>query len=218
MRKTLLAVALACLSTSALADTVTIGLSENGGPLSVFTNVPTTGLFNLPFGDWTIFTREAGGPGTFGYEIDNFANVASSLHVIITSQNNTVPTGINDWFAEYRVNALTAGWTINESVLFDSTNGLFGGTQMDSQTFTVPTVLFVSTPLDYGSGPYSMTATFDVTAVGAGQAWSDINVGSQVAVPGPVAGEGTVGIAACLLMLFLAGRRKHDKFSRAYST
>ena len=202
MRKLLLA-ALLLSGNPAVADTVIISLSENGGPYKSFANVPVTGLFGVPFGNWTIYAREAGGsvPGTQGFEVNLFNSAPSSLWVVITSQNNTSPTGVQDFFSETRLLAnVPVGWSVTDQLWFDPNNGIgFSGFPItDPVTFTGIGTVDASRTLDFGSGPYSMTALFAVSApTCCGNAYSDINsnwVDPPAPVPGPIAGAGLPGL------------------------
>jgi hypothetical protein len=72
MRKLATLAALLLAGSPAVADTVTISLSENGGAYTTYNNGPVTGLFGVLFGSWTVYAREAGGaiPGTQGFEVN----------------------------------------------------------------------------------------------------------------------------------------------------
>jgi hypothetical protein len=85
MRKLAALAALQLAGTPAIADTVTISLSENGGAYTTYNNVSVTSLFGVPFGNWIVYAREAGGadPGTQGFEVNLFnsrAVVAVGCH------------------------------------------------------------------------------------------------------------------------------------------
>lgn len=211
MRKLLLAATL-LFAVPAHADLVTIQLSADGGSFSTFPNIPITGMFGQSYGGWTVYARETGGPGTQGFEVNLFNSAPGSLWVVITSQNNTSPTGLQDFFSETRLIAnIPADWFVVDQLWFDPNNGLgFTGFQLtDPILFHGPGVVDVSSLLDYGSGPYSMTALFAVSAPSCcGNAYSDINTNASVAVPGPVAGAGLPGLAAMLLGLLGLHRRR----------
>src|SRR5262249_14746737 len=139
----------------AVADTVTISLSENGGAYTTFNNVPVTGLFGTQFGSWTVYAREAGGtfPGTQGFEVNLFNSKPSSLWVVITSQNNTSPTDVQTFLSETRLLAnVPVGWTVIDQLWFDPNNGVgFSGFQVtDPIIFNSPGTVDVSHSLDYG--------------------------------------------------------------------
>jgi len=223
IKKMLLASAVAVIPATSLADTMTtVTLSENGGPTSTFSSVPTTGLFNMPFGSWTVFARDSGGPGSSGFEINVFNQVASSLWVTITTQGLTQPTNVAQFLSDFRINAtMPAGWTVTEQVWFDPNNGVgFSGVPVtDVFTFAGgPSSLLVSKLLDYGPGPYSMTALFNVYgATPNGQAWSDINVGAN-----PVAPPSEVPLPASLWLfssglvgLFVLRRKRRGRPGKA---
>jgi len=214
MKRLLLATAMAAVSTASFADTMTtVSLSENGGPASVFSNIPSTGLFGFGFGAWSVYARESGGPGSAGFEVNLLNSAPSSLWVVMTTQGLTQPTGVAQFMTEFRLNAtLPVGWSMSEQVWMDPNNGVgFTGSPVTNViTFTggAPQSIDVSKLLDYGAGPYSLTALFNVSGVTAnGQANSDINVGagpvappSEVPVPAAawLFGSGLVGLATLL--------------------
>jgi hypothetical protein len=96
--------------------------------------------------------------------------------------------------------AVPVGWTVIDQLWFDPNNGVgFSGFEVtDPIIFNSPGTVDVSHSLDYGSGPYSMTALFAVSApTGLGNAYSDINVAwmdPPAPVPGPIAGAGLPGL------------------------
>lgn len=216
MKKLLFAtVVLLALSATASAD-MAVRLQE-GALTQDFFSAPGTTSFtaqNVAFGDFLISNISgASSPSTQApvllstnsLDIQNTATGPHILQVFITGNNLTSPTGLVDAFSGFTSVTLSNGWIATLQSLVDPGNANFTGNQIDQTTFTGTGVgTFAQTlfnTVDFGAGPFSLTAHYSIATNGIGQANSGIQIGA-VPVPGPIVGAGLPGL---LGMLGLSG-------------
>lgn len=186
----LVAFALSALATSALADTITIGLQEagvNGG--AIITQASSLGNATVSGASYGTFSlNNISGTGapflSEGAFDSNSLNVSSStagtLSVYITDQGvtNAGQPGLIGFLSALTENSLTNGFSVTESTYVDTGNGLFAlTTPLASTSFTAIGTDSVETPANIPTtNPFSVTAVYTITANGAGGANSTINV------------------------------------------
>ena len=181
----------AMLAVSASADAATlvsIGLSNNGGPIVTAGTDPANAAiinYNLVGSPWTLNTVS----GNLGFDPDilngTAFNVDSTgagvLDLYVTATGLTKP--VPGFISGFTQNLLSAGWTVTETTYVSNTNALWTGTALASQSFSQIGSGSVSTTLPT-SGTYSVTEQFHIVANGVGNAQSTIDV---MAVPEPSA-------------------------------
>jgi len=209
------------------ADTLTITTTVTQGTgvpdINTWTNVPisyglrnqgaggpwgfSTGLGSMmtPQADgsfWLYLENGYGGNGTWN----------SQIQVTITYTSDApFPTEFGQLTANF-TGGFTQGWLINEWV---SVNG----------TIASPTISFygggvgdltLSQIIDYGTGPYSVSATFLIYSEGlTGTGYGTINTTTTPVVPinpvpGPIVGAGIPGLMSfAMLMLARWRKRRH---------
>jgi len=214
-----LVLALLVLPSGARANTITIGLQQagvNGGAITqVGSGSGTVSLVGIAYGSF-IFNNLSGtgtpilAPPTLSTTSLNVSSGgAAVLNVFITETGLTFPTGVNSFISAFASTGLSAGWTVMERTLVDTSNGLFGGTQLASATFT-GTGNTSSTDNTPSLGTYSETVEYTITTTGAGNASDTIDIslgpGGSSNMPEPSAlllsGFGLAG-----LLLFAKQRR-----------
>jgi hypothetical protein len=183
----------------ALADTVTVAIQYDSGPMIAY-SVPNPSYtdpnsFSITTGPWTVAMFELRHHWQF---VATENSPSSSLHVYITATDLLDGYGPLASLQFYPI-AIPTGWSVTYGLLYDQQNRPFAGTLLDSDTFTasLPTPGQIET---YGltlAGPYSMTAMFDVQTNGIpGMTNNWINIGQTGPnhVPGPIAGTGLPGL------------------------
>lgn len=206
MRSLLLATAALGLSgalAAAHADLISIGLSQDGGAISTVASGAGNAFFSGTFGAFAVNNISGTGtpPNPEPNLLTNSINVTTAsaghtLNVFITEQGLSSPIGINAFLSTFTSNAFIGKVaSVGETTLLDIGNGLYGGTLLDSQTFTT---IGIATSLDATpnlAAPYSETAEFVVTSAGSGSVNDTINI-TKAPEPATFAilGVGLVGL------------------------
>jgi len=226
MKKLLLFTTAALIATPVAATADMALRLQDGALVQDFFSAPGASSFTGPtdfaFGDFTISnitgstTPSTTAPVLLSTNTLDLQSTDIGSHVLdifVTGNNLLFPTGINNTFSGFTSVSLSDGWTSSLSTLLDTGNGNFTGSLVDSIVFNgngISTFSNNQTALaDFGTGPYSITAHYQITTNGTGQANSGIQF-AAAAVPGPVVGAGLPGlIAAGLFMVGLAKRRRN---------
>jgi hypothetical protein len=114
---------------------------------------------------------------------------SGTITVWATITGLTAPIGASTaFFSGFTTNFLPTGWTVQEKTFLDAGNGIFTTTTpLGSHTFLGdPLDVQKASEVDLASilaGPYSVTEEYIVTASGAGEANSTIDVASAVPEP-----------------------------------
>jgi len=221
MRKLLLATAtLLAMSVSAMAGTMNLMLDQDSGAFTqTFLGAPGQSTFNATnasFGNFNIVNITGSTTPTTSapilltsntLDVQTTTTTAHTLQVWITANDLTSPIQLVDFFSGFTNVALSNGWSVTLESLVSTTNQMFAGTQLATDTFVggvIPTV-FASNfndQFDVGDGPYSLTAHYTILTDGLGQANSGITVSGVEATPLPAAvwmfGGGLAGLGALL--------------------
>lgn len=207
MKKLLLATALTlAMSVSAIAGTMNLMLDQDSGAFTQ-TNLGAPGqstftATNATFGNFNIANITGSTTGTINapllltsntLDVQQAGNLGPHrLDVWISANDLTSPIGLVDMFSGFTNVALSNGWIVNLETLVSTTNAMFAGTLVASDTFAgllLPNV-FASTSndqVDFGSGPFSLTAHYTIFSNGPGEANSGITVAGVEATPLPAA-------------------------------
>jgi len=71
-----------------------------------------------------------------GVSTVNSVTTGTQLYVWVTVQNMTTPTGVNLFQTSFTTNVIDNISTVTETAFLDNSNGLFGGTQLATHTFS----------------------------------------------------------------------------------
>lgn len=234
MKKLLLSTAFAlAMSVSAMAGTMNLMLDQDSGTFTQ-TNLGAPGqstftATNAAFGNFNIANITGSTTGTINapllltsntLDVQQTGNLGPHrLDVWISANDLTAPLNLVDMFSGFTNVALSNGWIVNLETLLSTSNEMFTGALVASDTFIgalLPNV-FASTSndqVDFGSGPYSLTAHYTIFSNGPGEANSGITVAGVEATPLPAAAwmfMGGAGLGGFLL-------RKRKKKATAATT
>jgi hypothetical protein len=193
--------------TSASASTVTITLQQSG-----FADFQTSGTGSastgtMTFGTFTIDNvTGSSNPFAFPIQISGSSSLGTgtggTLNVFVTVQGLTAQTGA--FFSGFTENSISGATTVQELTFVDPLNGLNGGTQIGSTSFTAlgstSQTYFIDPTLL--TNPYSLTEEFIITTDGQGAALATITVAVPEASTWAMMILGFFGIG------FMAYRRK----------
>jgi hypothetical protein len=183
----LAAAAISVASTAAHAAVV-FEYSTDGG--ATFTAVPgsgspiTTGSFSTPNFTASLLGSAGDAPASlFGQTLTLSSSGTGSIIIEVSSTGYTSPVGTVGFLSKFSNNPGSSGLTVTESTYADAGNAAFGTTQsLSSATFTGLSTSESGATATGLSNPYSLTEVFTISASGAGQAQSTINIS---AVPEP---------------------------------
>jgi hypothetical protein len=218
----LLAVLLVVAS-GAYADTISIGLQENGGSIStVATGTPGAGFASYAgvYGDFSFNSITGEGspnvpePSLYSssFNAQSSSTTGNVLRVYITEQGLTT-TGVASFLSSFTSQAFTGAIaSVQELTFINSGNGLYGGTQMASAIFYgAGATSSAYTPASL-TGPYSETVEYIVTTNGIGSVNDtiDITAPTPSGPTSPAPESSTLlqtGLGIGSLLLFVTKRR-----------
>jgi hypothetical protein len=208
------------LASSAFAlpvDTVTIGLqtaSFNANAITTVASGPTAVGFIGTYGTHFSVNISGSGIGFLGAPelLDSTAIISHKvttalsdiLTVYVTDQDITDITGLALFTSSFAQNALPAGWSVTEQTYLDPSNGLFGGSQLDSLLFSGCAASCITTAFqtnaDAGLGPFSVTEKFIFSTKSNKGTSSTIQLSGEVPEPASMTllGSGLLALAAVM--------------------
>src|SRR5262249_10569762 len=197
-------------ASAAPADTLTItdvftssGLSNS----QTWTNVQNNGLYNqYGYGPWQFSAGLT--DNNFWLSLRDGGSCRSQIQITITDTSDTPFPGQFGQLVTTFTGGFNPNWLINEWVSVNNTP-------------VTPTISFYGggvsnltlTPIvDYGLGPYSVSATFVAYTEGAGgtlaTGYGEIGIGPVASVRGPIVGAGIPGLIFAGGLLATLARRK----------
>jgi hypothetical protein len=198
MKKLLLSsVALLALAYPAAAATIDLGVGPGGSVVTLASGGGTASVSGAMSGNFTIDLSGTGNPPLTdpvlldGNTIDvkNLGTGPGTVDIWVSSTGNTQPLGSQDLLSSFTQNLLTAGWSVTADTYADNTNATFGTQQLlSTTTFTTsdaPDVHLVALAM-LGTGPYSLSEEWLITAPGAGETNNTTDI-AMSAVPLPAA-------------------------------
>lgn len=165
---------------SAKADLVSIGLAEDTFvlPSTLTSGSGSASTGTIIFGDYSVQAAGTGTPPLTEPQFDSntidVQETGSGTHtllVYVTEQGLSSPTGIANFLSSFTSNTQSAN-TVLLKTMISTTNALFTGSNLDSQTFNASAGNQTGSSEDLTpslSSPYSLTALFEITTTGSGQ-------------------------------------------------
>ncbi|MDE2184275.1 MAG: PEP-CTERM sorting domain-containing protein [Alphaproteobacteria bacterium] len=204
------------LAAAPASATVYIGLQEagvNSGNITTVASDPSTAVFAGSYGTFTVnsITADDGiSPLLLGSVSYNKVSTSTpgTLYVWITETGLTSPVGDLKFTSGLTENFLTKGWTVTEETGYDPANHLYAGTLLDAHAFTGIDAKTLYNLGNVGSGPYSLTELYEITALGKGSALSTITVQAD---PVPEPATWTLMLMGMLGLGAMARQRKTVK-------
>jgi hypothetical protein len=171
------AATLAASAGTAGAGTISIGLQEagffGGATTTVSTGSDSAGLVGYSYGTFSLNNLSALGSTAPGSLFSNAINATTSsagiLMIYVTQQGITAPITAANFMSSFTANLIPVGWTVKETTYYNNTNALYSGTLLATTLFSSAStsVNFVD-PALVGSGPYSLTEVYTISATSGG--------------------------------------------------
>lgn len=205
----LITFAFAAFASSAMANTISIGLQEsgtNGGAITTEGSGSGNAAFSGSYGSFNINNVSGTGAPALAQGVFNTNSLnastgaAGTLTVYVTDQGVTLAglPGTVGFLSSLTENTLTPGWSVTESTYVDQGNGQYAlTTPLSTATFTTGPLTDVLSATASLNSPFSITAVYTIVANGAGSDNSTINV--TAAEPGSIALLGLVLLGGLLV-------------------
>jgi hypothetical protein len=213
--------AIAGLSVTAHAATISIGTALNGGAITLQKSGSTPGpvTFTGPVGAYNLDTVSGVDLTVASLDSNSInataAGTLDTLNIFVSASDITSFSGLVQALSGLTVNILTPGWTVTESTFEDNSNTVFGtttnsltATLLATNTFTSgPDKFTLLTPVNVTS-PFSVTEEFVIKSNGfSGAANDTIDLSGTVPEPATWAMLG-IGFAAMGFLGFRKARAR----------